>query len=109
MAKTGLFALAVLALGLGSVVWAQTPSEIERRISELEEKMRLIDPAFGSGTRAQDLLSRLDQLEQKLNGVLAKEPAPAPTAAVTPGPRAAPRGHGARPPGAPGTAARRAG
>lgn len=88
MVKIPPFAFAVLAFCLGSILRAQTPSEIERRVSELEEKMRLIDPAFGQETSARDLLSRLDQLEQKLNGVLAakapaSEPPPA-TAAQAP-------------------------
>ncbi|MEP7354831.1 MAG: hypothetical protein ABI824_16500 [Acidobacteriota bacterium] len=62
--------LAVL-LVLAPCAAAQIPSDIEKRVSELEEKMRMIDPAFGKGTNAQDLLRRLDLLEQKLDGVLA--------------------------------------
>ena len=86
MVKIGTLVLTAMSLGLAPMLLAQAPSEIERRLTELEEKMRLIDPAFGKGTSARDLLSRLDQLEAKLNGVLAaKEPAPAPlTAALTP-------------------------
>ncbi len=55
-------------------------------MTELEEKMRLIDPAFGKEISAQDLLLRIDQLEMKLNGIIAvmkPEPAPA-TVAVAP-------------------------
>ena len=59
-------------------------------MAELEEKMRLIDPAFGKETSAQDLLRRLDQLEQKLNGVLAKrEPTQPPSVVATVVPSAA--------------------
>ena len=65
---------------------AQVTTDIERRVSELEEKMRMIDPAFGKSTNAQDLLRRLEQLEQKLDGVLAangiKPAPPIPTPAV---------------------------
>jgi hypothetical protein len=76
--------LAAMALCLAPVLFAQSPSEIERRVAELEEKMKLIDPAFGKETSGKDLLTRLDQLETKLNGILAaKEPQPAPVVAAT--------------------------
>src|SRR6185369_2060534 len=87
--------IAAIVLCLTTALWSQ-PSDIERRVAELEEKMRLIDPAFGKGASAQDLLARIDQLEKKLNGVLALnkvEPAPLalqppaqPTAALAPAP-----------------------
>jgi hypothetical protein len=54
---------------------------LERRIAELEEKMRLIDPAFGQENRAQDLARRLDSLEKKMTEVLAaRKPASEPQA-----------------------------
>ncbi len=85
---TRLIARIVIAAALNlSAAVAQSTSELERRVTELEEKMRLIDPAFGKNTSAQDLLKRLDQLEQKMNAVLAKtEPSPtvAPRVAVSP-------------------------
>ena len=63
--------LFVVMLALVPVASAQVAVDIERRVAELEEKMRMIDPAFGKRTSAQDLLLRLEQLEQKLDGVLA--------------------------------------
>src|SRR5258705_9917550 len=62
----------------------QNPSDLELRIAELEQKMQLIDPAFGRENRAQDLASRLDSLEKKMAQVLEGRPAsempnPAPT------------------------------
>lgn len=55
-----------LALGHG-----QSSTDLERRVAELEEKMRLIDPAFGQETHARDLARRLDLLEAKMMEVLA--------------------------------------
>ena len=63
--------LFVVMLALVPGASAQVAVDIERRVAELEEKMRMIDPAFGKRTSAQDLLRRLEQLEQKLDGVLA--------------------------------------
>jgi hypothetical protein len=67
---------------LAGILWlgiaqAQPPADLERRVAELEEKMRLVDPAFGRETRAQDLLGRLRALETKMAEVLdARQPAP---------------------------------
>jgi len=74
----------VVIQGLGQAVFAQSTSELERRVAEIEKKMRLIDPAFGKETSAQDLLGRLAQLEEKLDAVLAERssPQPAQVAAV---------------------------
>jgi len=78
MANAPQLVFGVIALFITFPLLGQAPSNIERRVAELEEKMRLIDPAFGKDTAARDLLVRIDQLERKLNGVLAaKEPAPA--------------------------------
>ncbi|MCU1330983.1 MAG: hypothetical protein JWN34_6353 [Bryobacterales bacterium] len=75
-----------LALLLATVTWAQTPptTDLERRILELEDKMRLIDPAFGRDMAAQNLAQRIDALEKKMSAVLAPSPVPAPAAAATP-------------------------
>lgn len=71
------FIVFIFVIGfLPSSVNAQAPSDLERRVAELEEKMRLIDPAFGKGSSAQDLLKRLDQLEQKMDTVLGKSTPP---------------------------------
>lgn len=83
MIRLLMFSLAIVALH--PIVNAQVPSDLERRVAELEEKMRLIDPAFGKGSSAQDLLKRLDQLEQKMDTVLGKStlpPAMAPAVAA---------------------------
>src|SRR5262249_24993188 len=67
-----------------STALAQAPSDIERRLNELEEKMRLLDPAFGKETAARDILSRLDELDKKLTTLLAgKEAPPAPAPVQT--------------------------
>jgi hypothetical protein len=81
------FALAVFQ-ALSPTAFGQSTSELERRLAEVEKKMRLIDPAFGSENSAQDLLGRLAQIEQKLDSVLAARQAPQPDqvdAAPTPG------------------------
>jgi hypothetical protein len=62
---------------------AQSTTELERRVAELEKKMRLIDPALGKETSAQDLLGRLAQLEQKLDAVLAERSPPQPAEVAT--------------------------
>ena len=49
----------------------QPPTDLERRVAELEEKMRLVDPAFGRETRASELSRRLELLEKKMDEVLA--------------------------------------
>ena len=59
------------------------PTDLERRLSELEQKMRLIDPAFGKDSSAQNLAQRMELLETKMATVLAAKPpvqslAPAP-------------------------------
>ncbi len=68
----------------------QTPPGLERRVAELEEKMRLIDPAFGSDLRAQDLLHRLNSLETKMDQVLAARQPAAPPPIQPPSPSAVP-------------------
>jgi hypothetical protein len=84
-----------LLAALPYLVHAQTPGagDLERRITELEQKMQMIDPVFGRENRAQDLASRLDLLEKKMAQVVAAklpaaETVPVPTAsastAVTP-------------------------
>lgn len=49
----------------------QTASDLEKRVAELEKKMRLIDPAFGRGIATTDLAERLEALEKKMGEVLA--------------------------------------
>jgi len=64
---------------------AQGPTDLERRVVELEEKMRLLDPAFGRESRAQDLAKRLGALEKKMAEVLAAKQ-PVQVAAAEPAP-----------------------
>ena len=59
-------------------------SDLERRVTELEEKMRLVDPAFGRETRAADLAGRLELLERKMAEVLASGPVQAAGPGLTP-------------------------
>lgn len=57
--------------------------------------MRLIDPAFGRDVSAQDLLKRLDLLEQKMTAVLGNTPqTPTVTAAATAAPPTQPQASG---------------
>ena len=62
----------------------QPASDLERRVTELEEKMRLVDPAFGRETRAADLAGRLELLERKMAEVLASGRVPAAGPGLTP-------------------------
>jgi len=71
MVKHSFFICAIAALLNPGLLQGQATSELERRIAELEQKMRLIDPAFGPETRALDLASRLESLEKKMDVVLA--------------------------------------
>lgn len=80
-------------LGLGSLQ-CQTVNDLERRVEALEQKMRLLDPAFAPETGAPDparrveaLESRLEALEKKIGEVLASRgQPPSPSAAkATPG------------------------
>lgn len=57
---------------------SQVANDFERRIAELESKMRLVDPAFGSQNRALDLVRRLEALETKVGELLAKASPDAP-------------------------------
>src|SRR3979409_2292493 len=77
----------------------QSPAGMERRVAELEEKMRLIDPAFGQQNRAQDLARRLDLLEKKMTQVLAaRGPASEPQAPQQVPAETSPAAAGAQPP-----------
>ncbi|MBI1787462.1 MAG: hypothetical protein HYR60_07920 [Acidobacteria bacterium] len=68
-------ALGLLAPALGG---AQS-SDLERRVLQLEEKMRKLDPAFGRDAPV-DLLSRLEALERKMERLLQAPAEPAPPA-----------------------------
>jgi len=55
---------------LAGSLHAQAGGDLERRVAELEQKMRLIDPAFGADTRALDLASRIASLESKMQQLM---------------------------------------
>ncbi|MBI4908552.1 MAG: hypothetical protein HY820_33340 [Acidobacteria bacterium] len=77
--------------------YAQNVIDLERRVSELEAKMRLVDPAFGRDSRASDLVARLEMLEKKLGEVLAAkktEAQPSPAEATAASQPAQPPGQG---------------
>src|SRR5262245_10321563 len=67
--------LVVLLLGIG-LAQAQTAPTHEQRITELEQKMRLLDPAFAS-TSAANLTQRLEALEKRMGELLRDRPAAA--------------------------------
>jgi hypothetical protein len=62
---------AALLLMLCSAAFGQSPPDLERRISELENKMRQLDPAFGAPKPAENLEQRLQALEKKMEELLA--------------------------------------
>ena len=68
--------LAGLLLQARAYGQGQNSTDLERRIAELEEKMRLVDPEFGRESRASNLARRLELLEKKMAEVLeARRPA----------------------------------
>src|SRR5687768_409348 len=71
-------------IALISVLQAQPAGDLERRVAEPGQKMRLIDPAFGADTRAADLAKRLEALEAKMQALV-----PAPQVQTPPAPIAA--------------------
>lgn len=54
---------------------AQTPSDIEHRLAELERKMRTLDPAFQAGLPL-PIAERLKLLESKMDAFLQGRPSP---------------------------------
>ena len=81
MRKLTLFLLAaVLTLPTAR---PQSASDLERRVAELERKMRSLDPTFQPSIAPPDLESRLEALERKMEALMAsREPPPAATAQV---------------------------
>jgi hypothetical protein len=66
---------ALLVLVSQAPLHAQAAGDLERRVAELEQKMRLIDPSFGADSRAADLARRLEALETKMQALLPATPA----------------------------------
>ena len=80
---------------------SSTVSAFERRIAELEKKMKELDPGFVPASSTSDLAERVRRLEERMNAEFAsRTPAPAAaaspvvTAAVEPVEPLAPRGSG---------------
>lgn len=71
MVKQAIFQCLLAGLLIQAQGQGQPPTDLERRVAELEEKMRLVDPAFGRESRALELSRRLELLEEKMAGVLA--------------------------------------
>jgi hypothetical protein len=55
-----------------SLACAQATPELERRVAELERKMRQVDPSFASPDPAADLTTRLSVLERKMEEFLSQ-------------------------------------
>jgi len=60
--------LAVLSGPLG----AQSNAELAKRVSELERKLRLLDPTFAAAGSPDDLARRIQELELKIDALLAE-------------------------------------
>ncbi len=76
MVKHMIFQCILAGLLMQALGQGQATTDLERRVTELEEKMRLVDPAFGRESRASDLSRRLELLERKMAEVLeARQPA----------------------------------
>ena len=84
MVNIRLILAAVLALALPAA-YAQNTADIERRVRELEEKMRVLDPSFGAVDT--NLAARLVALESKMDQLLEARQPPSPP---EPPPQAAP-------------------
>jgi len=69
----------VVSLGAAS---AQPSSDIERRVSDLERKMKILDPSFVAATE-QMLARRLEELESKMEVLLAARTASTPLQPVS--------------------------
>ena len=82
MVKLGILS-GLLALFVVQAYGQPPVNDLERRVTELEEKMRLVDPAFGREARASDLRGRLELLEKKMADILAaSQPISPPTTAT---------------------------
>jgi hypothetical protein len=71
-------------LAAASLLAAQDAKSLEQRITELEDKLRLIDPAFGQDVKPADLLQRLERAEQRVGELLASRASPGPPPAAAP-------------------------
>ena len=66
----------VTAFACSSILFAQVSPGFERRLADLENKMRQIDPAFRPSTAMETLEARLSKLEGLFSAILSK-PQPA--------------------------------
>lgn len=67
--KAARWLLFILVIGSGAAS-AQSPADLERRVSDLERKMRVLDPSFTPATE-QVLIQRVQDLESKIEELLA--------------------------------------
>jgi hypothetical protein len=67
--KAARWLLLILVIGSGAAS-AQSPADLERRVSDLERKMRVLDPSFTPATE-QVLIQRVQDLESKIEALLA--------------------------------------
>ena len=86
MVKHSFSTFLITGLLVAAQARGQSPNDVERRLLELEEKMRLVDPLFGTENRSQDLAHRLESLEKKMTAVLAARGTPVTLAASAPMP-----------------------
>lgn len=59
-----------LTLFAAASLQGQAVNDLERRVTQLEEQMRLIDPNFGKDSSPADTMGRLEALEKKMIAVL---------------------------------------
>lgn len=73
----------ILALTLLALASAQPPSDVERRLADLEQKMKLLDPAFVPGHEAA-VTARLAALEARMDNFLQRRATPPEPVAAAP-------------------------
>lgn len=77
---TGTAVKLLVCVLLATVVFAQADSDRDRRLAELERKIKLLDPAFAPAASA-DFDQRLAAAEQKIDQLLSRSPSASPAAA----------------------------
>src|SRR6266498_1593756 len=80
----------LLTLVFAGILIGQDTADYERRLQELERKMRQLDPSFSQGVTDENLRQRLAALERKMDEVLAARTEKPQAVAQTQEPPAAP-------------------
>src|ERR1700754_2523091 len=75
--------LGVLLFCALPAVFGQPAGQYDRRLADLERKMKLLDPGFRTAAEA-TVTERMDALEARMDELFAARNAPAPVAAVGP-------------------------